>query len=98
MNKLYKVRFLNAPGEHIEIHAKSVGPSDIIGLVDINEIVFIDSSEIILTPEDDKVKKIFKDVTRTMLPINTIVRIDEIVVKKNTSVIQLYKTDNETDN
>ncbi len=92
MKTLYKITFLNEKHEPLQIYAGSVRMSDILGLVEAGDIVFVDSSEVIINPEDDKIKKLFHNVATTMLPISSIVRIDEITLKKDTPVIRLYRT------
>ena len=75
----------------MELYAEKVTNSDIFGFVEVSDIVFIDSSELIITPEDDKVRKIFKNITRTLIPLASVARIDEIQMPTNTSVVKLYK-------
>jgi hypothetical protein len=88
---------MNEKHEPLQIYAGSVRMSDILGLVEASDIVFIDSSEVIINPEDDKIKKLFNDVATTMLPINSLIRIDEVAFKKDTPVIRLYQS-NEKNN
>ncbi|GAB1534709.1 hypothetical protein ADMFC3_03400 [Geovibrio sp. ADMFC3] len=89
--KLFRIDFINAAKENLTIHASNVNPSSFLGLIEVTDIVFMDSSEIILNPQDDKIKKEFKNVERTFLPLNSIVRIDEIILEKETPVIRLYE-------
>ncbi|BAI80111.1 conserved hypothetical protein [Deferribacter desulfuricans SSM1] len=89
--KLYRIMFLNEKKELLTIHASSVNTSSFLGLIEISDIVFLDTSEILFTPNDDKIKSEFKDVERTFIPINYIVRIDEVILEKETPVIRLYK-------
>jgi len=91
--KLYRITFLNDRKEIMTVHASNVNTSSFLGLIEVSDIVFLDTSEILFTPNDDKVKNEFKDVERTFIPINYIVRIDEIILEKETPVIRLYKND-----
>ncbi|MCD8569002.1 MAG: DUF1820 family protein [Geovibrio sp.] len=68
-----------------------MNPSSFLGLIEVTDIVFMDSSDIILNPQDDKIKKEFKNVERTFLPLNSIIRIDEVILEKETPVIRLYE-------
>ena len=97
MKTLYKIAFMNEKHELLQIYAGSVQMSDIFGLVEASDIVFIDSSELIINPEDDKIKKLFQNVETTMIPINSLIRIDKVLLQKDTSVIRLYQ-DNEKNN
>ena len=91
MRTLYKICFQSTEAERLELYAETVVTADIFGFVEVSGIVFIDSSELIITPEDDKVRKIFKNTVRTLIPLASIVRIDEIQMSTNTPVVRLYK-------
>ena len=73
------------------IHAGNVNPSSFLGLIEVSDIVFMNSSSIVINPDDEKIRKEFKDVERTFLPINTILRIDEVCLKTETPIFRLYK-------
>ncbi len=89
--KLYKIHFLDEGKNKNIVYANKVNPSSFLGLIELSDIVFLDTSEILITPDDDKIRKEFQDVERTFLPINAIIRIDEIVLENETPVIKLYK-------
>lgn len=89
---LYKIHFLNDKKETTHLYASQVSPTSFLGLIEVSDIVFIDSSELIVTPEDDKIRKEFQDVVKTYIPISYILRIDEITLKRETPIIRLYKT------
>ncbi len=89
--KLFKIHFLDEEKKKNIIYSSKVNPSSFLGLIELSDIVFLDTSEILITPDDDKIRKEFQDVERTFLPINAIIRIDEIVLENETPVIKLYK-------
>jgi len=93
--KLYKVIFIDEDKQVQTLHASILNPSSFLGLVEISDIVFIDESELIISPDDGKLKSKFKNVERSFIPLNSIVRIDEIMLEKETPVIRLYKDQNE---
>lgn len=77
----------------MKLYASEVNPTSFLGLIEVSDIVFVDSSDILVTPDDEKIKKEFQDTVKTYIPINYIVRIDEVSIKKETPVIRLYKVD-----
>lgn len=95
--KLFRIDFINAEKENLSIYASKVNPSSFLGLIEVADIVFMDTSDIILNPQDDKVKKEFKNVERTFLPLNAIIRIDEVLIEKETPVIRLYERQEQQD-
>lgn len=88
--KLYKIIFIDEDKKTQTIHASYLNPSSFLGLIEISDIVFIDKSEIIISPDDGKLKETFKNVERSYIPLNYIVRIDEVTIQKETPVIRLY--------
>ncbi|WP_303850432.1 DUF1820 family protein [Seleniivibrio woodruffii] len=88
--KLYKIIFIDEDKKVQTIHASYLNPSSFLGLIEISDIVFIGQSDIIISPDDGKLKEVFKNVERSYIPLNYIVRIDEVTVKKETPVIRLY--------
>jgi len=88
--KLYKIIFIDEDKKVQTIHASYLNPSSFLGLIEISDIVFIGQSDIIISPDDGKLKEVFKNVERSYIPLNYIVRIDEITMQKETPVIRLY--------
>lgn len=88
--KLFKIIFMDEDKTIQTIHASELNPSSFLGLVEISDIVFIDQSELIISPDDGNLKSKFKNVERSYLPLNSIVRIDEVMIEKETPVIRLY--------
>ncbi|PLX69823.1 MAG: DUF1820 domain-containing protein [Denitrovibrio sp.] len=88
--KLFKIIFIDEDKKIQTIHASELNPSSFLGLVEISDIVFIDKSELIISPDDGNLKEKFKNVERSFLPLNSIIRIDEIMIEKETPVIRLY--------
>ena len=88
--KLYKVVFIDEDKKVQTIHASYLNPSSFLGLIEISDIVFIGQSDIIISPDDGKPKEVFKNVERSYIPLNYIIRIDEITMQKETPVIRLY--------
>jgi hypothetical protein len=75
--KLYRVTF--ASHERIyEVYAKRVGQGDLFGFVAIEDIVFGETSTVVVDPGQERVRNEFQGVKRTHLPMHSILRIDEV--------------------
>ena len=83
--KIYKIIFIQL-GEIYEIFAKQIFQSDMYGFIEIEEYIFDQNSQIVVDPSEEKLKNEFKGVQRSYIPMNCIMRIDE-VDKKGTSKI-----------
>lgn len=76
-NSIYKVVFLNQ-GKVYEMYARSVGQSGIFGFIEVEEFLFGERSELVVDPTEETLKNEFKGVSRTNIPMHSIVRIDEV--------------------
>jgi len=92
--KIFKVIFIDEDKKVQTLHATNLNPSSFLGLVEISDILFIEESELIISPDDGKLRDKFKNVERSYIPLNSIIRIDEVTMEKETPIIRLYK-DNE---
>lgn len=75
--KIYKIKFIQV-GEVYEIFAKNIYQSDLYGFIEVEGYVFDKSSKLVVDTSEEKLKSEFTDVKRTYVPINSVVRIDEV--------------------
>lgn len=74
---IYKVIFVNQ-NQVYEIYARQIFQSDLYGFIEIEELVFGEKSQMIVDPGEEKLKNEFADVTRSYIPFQAIIRIDEV--------------------
>ncbi|MBX2869673.1 MAG: DUF1820 family protein [Acidiferrobacterales bacterium] len=82
---IYKVQFLNN-GQLYELYAHEVSQSSMYAFVEVGEILFGERSNLLVDPAEEKLKAEFGQVKRTYIPMQSVVRIDE-VEKEGTSKI-----------
>ena len=75
--RLYRVIFQNQDITY-EVYCRYVTPSEMWGFVEIEEIVFGESSSVLVDPADEKLKTEFAAVKRSYIPAHAIIRIDEV--------------------
>jgi hypothetical protein len=75
--RIYKVVFLNQ-GKVYEIFAKTVCQGELYGFVEIEDLVFQETSSLVVDPSAEKLKEEFAGVHRTRIPIHAVIRIDEV--------------------
>ncbi|MCH8867687.1 MAG: DUF1820 family protein [Proteobacteria bacterium] len=90
--KLYRVIFMSQ-GQVYEIYAREVGQGDMFGFVEVEQLVFGERTTVVVDPSEEKIKTEFEHVTRTYLPMHSIIRIDE-VDKQGASKISKAKGSN----
>ena len=71
-----------------EIYARQVSESDMYGFIVVEELVFGERSTVLVDPAEEKVKNEFSGVTRTYIPMHTILRIDEVEQEGAAKLVQ----------
>lgn len=74
---IFRVIFQNQ-GEVFEIFARQIFQSELWGFIEVEEFVFGERSQLLVDPSEEKLKTIFEGVKRSYIPLNTIIRIDEV--------------------
>lgn len=74
---IYKVIFLSQDKVY-ELYVKAIYQSEMYGFVEVEEFVFDERSQLIVDPGEEKLKTEFAGVTRSYLPMHSIIRIDEV--------------------
>ena len=74
---LFRVVFMSQ-GQVYEIYAREVGHGEMFGFIEIEQLVFGERTTVVVDPSEEKIKSEFEHVTRTYLPLHSIIRIDEV--------------------
>jgi hypothetical protein len=74
---IYKIAFLNK-GKVYEIFVKQVYQSDLYGFIEVEDFVFNERSQVVVDPSEEKLKAEFNGVKRSFIPMQAIIRIDEV--------------------
>ena len=75
--EIYKITILNK-GKVYEVFVKQVYQSDLYGFIEIEDFVFDERSQLVVDPAEEKLKAEFKGVKRSFIPMQAIIRIDEV--------------------
>jgi hypothetical protein len=77
-SKLYKVTFLSQ-GKTYELYARHVASSALWGFTEVGELVFEPAGEgLVVDPTEERLRDEFKDTTMLHLPMQSIVRVEEV--------------------
>ena len=74
---VYKVIFQNGK-QVFEVFARQIYQSDMWGFIEVEEFVFGERSQILVDPSEEKLKNEFNGVKRSYIPLQAIIRIDEV--------------------
>ncbi|MEM7352828.1 MAG: DUF1820 family protein [Acidobacteriota bacterium] len=75
--RLYRVSFFNQ-GQCYEVYARHVSQGGLLGFIEIEELVFGTTTQIVVDPTEEKLQKEFEGVKRVFVPMHSVVRIDEV--------------------
>jgi hypothetical protein len=76
-NKIYRIVFYNQ-GSVYELHAHLVRQSELYPFVEVQDIIFGERSKVLIDPSEEKLKSEFSGVRRTHIPMQAVIRIDEV--------------------
>ncbi len=74
---VYKVIFQNG-GQVFEVFARQIYQSDMWGFIEIEELLFGERSQVLVDPAEEKLKNEFAGVKRSYIPLQAVIRIDEV--------------------
>jgi hypothetical protein len=74
---IYRVIFANQDAVY-EIYARQVYESEMFGFIEIEDFVFGENTSLVIDPSEERLKIEFSQVKRTIVPMHSIFRIDEV--------------------
>ncbi len=75
--RLYKVSFYNQ-GQVYEVYARQVSQEGLFGFIEVEDLVFGETTQIVVDPAEERLQREFEGVKRFHIPIHAVVRIDEV--------------------
>ena len=93
--KIFKVAFMNQ-GKVYELHARQLSQSGLFGFIEIGDFVFGESSNIVIDPSEEKLRREFEGVLSTFVPMHSVIRIDEVEKRGNNKISDLAEGANVT--
>lgn len=73
----FRVSFHNQ-GKVYELYAERIANADLYGFVAIEGLAFSKGPSVVIDPEEERLRTEFKGVRQTLLPMHSIIRIDEV--------------------
>ena len=74
---IFKIMFVNQ-GKVYEVYARKVSQGRLFGFIEVEDLTFGERSTVLLDPAEERIKSEFEGVKCTMLPMHSILRIDEV--------------------
>src|SRR5262249_23435061 len=74
---IFRIVFVNQ-GKVYEVYARRVSHGELLGIVEVEELLFGAISSVVPDPAEERIKSECAGVKRTFLPMHSILRIDEV--------------------
>lgn len=75
--RIYRISFLNQ-GQVYEVYAKHVAQGGLLGFVEVEDLVFGETTQLVVDPGEERLRNEFQGVKRFYVPLQAVIRIDEV--------------------
>ena len=89
--RIFRISFHNN-GKLYQLHAQQVASASLYGFIEVSELLFGEHTSVVIDPAEEKLKAEFEGVQRLMLPMHTIVRIEEVESRGQNKILELDGT------
>ena len=84
--KIYRITFYNQ-GDIYELYAHDIHQGNMYAFLEIEGIIFGERSAIVVDPSEERLKSEFEGVSRTYIPLQAVIRIDEVEREGSNKII-----------
>ncbi len=92
---LFRVTFINQERIY-EVYAGNVGEADLFGFIALEDLMFGETTSIVVDPGQERLKAEFAGVRTTFIPMHNILRIDEVEKEGVSKITNVGKEGNIT--
>ena len=75
--RVFRITFHNQ-GKIYEIYAARVNQGDLYGFIEVGGLLFEETSTVLVDPAVERLKSGFKGVELTLIPIHSVIRVDQV--------------------
>ncbi len=86
--RIFRIRFINQ-GKLYELYAETVRQGDLYGFVEIEGLVFEQTSSVVIDPAEERLRNEFEGVDRTLVPMHAVIRIDQVEKKGQGKIVDI---------
>lgn len=91
---LYRINYITN-SEVYELYAKAISSNELLGFISLLDLVFEVNSGVVIDPIEERLKTEFSDVRCLHIPIQNVLKIEEVEQKKSCK-IKALKTHTKT--
>lgn len=86
--RIYRVSFHHS-GKVYQLHAQRVGSAELYGFVELADLLFGEHTSLVVDPAEEKLKAEFDGVQRLLLPMHSVIRIEEVERRGQNRILDL---------
>lgn len=90
---LYRIIFINQEKTY-EVYASKVVQDNLFGFILLEDLVFGETSSLVVDPGQERLKSEFQGVKRTYVPMHSVIRIDEVEKEGIAKITSMSKEGN----
>jgi len=84
--KVFRISFYNQ-GDIYELYAHEIHQGNMYAFLEVEGIIFGERSTIVVDPSEERLKTEFEGVSRTYIPLQAVIRIDEVDREGSSKII-----------
>ncbi|MES9856830.1 MAG: DUF1820 family protein [Sedimenticola sp.] len=92
---IFRISFINQ-GKVYEVYADTVRQADLLGFIEFSGVIFGENGSLVINPNEEKLKSEFNGVSRSLIPIQAVIRIDEVEKRGESKILELDANTNVT--
>ena len=86
--RIFRISFINH-GKVYQLHAEHVSQGDLYGFVEVRDLLFDEHTSVVIDPAEEKLKNEFGSVSRIMVPMHSVIRIDEVEKRGQNKILDM---------
>jgi hypothetical protein len=86
--QIFRIAFHNN-GKVYQVHAEQVNQAELYGFIEVHDLLFDEHTSVVIDPAEEKLKNEFSGVTRLLLPMHAIIRIDEVEKRGQNKILDM---------
>ncbi|HEB95728.1 MAG TPA: DUF1820 family protein [Sedimenticola thiotaurini] len=86
--RIFRISFVNH-GKIYQLYAKQVRQAEIHGFVEIEGLIFGEPGSLLIDPSEERLKDEFSGVSRTLVPVHAVIRVDEVEKHGSSKILDL---------
>jgi hypothetical protein len=86
--RIFRVSFFNN-GKVYQLHAQQVSQDELYGFISVSDMLFDEHTTVVIDPAEERLKSEFDGVRRLMLPMHSIIRIEEVEQRGQNKILEI---------